>query len=441
MNKLASFIVLHPKFIIVLTLIITLIFAAGIGVKGVKFNSSPETLTRPDEALQFFRQTQATFGDDRVIIVALEAENIFTAEAKERLDALTSLFSSVTGVSQALSLSNLSAIKSDKGGIVIEKLISANASAAQLQQLKPSIIEDPLYAHHYISTDGRTAAINVFLAPMTTKESHAVADEIERLVKRESKGDLWLAGVPLMDVIGIRSMVRDISISSPIAALLCLLTFLGAFRSFWGAVLPMLTLAIGVIWTLGLMGFLNKPFSVATISLPVVLMAIGSSYFFHVLNQYRISMSALAAEADKGAQRDAWLEGLRFILPAVLVSGLTTVVGFAALTSSPVPAAKDSGFFQAVGVAFMLLLTLFFIPAMLAILPREAMGQTKAHKDYATWMNGLLKNITALILYRRRTVLMVSLVASLLIGAGAWRMRVNTDYLKIFPRESEIART
>ena len=441
MNKLASFIVSHPKFIIALTFLITLIFAAVIGVKGVKFNSSPEILTRPDEALQFFRQTQATFGDDRVIIVALEAGDIFTVEAKERLDALTSLLSSVTGVSQALSLSNLSTIKSDRGGIVVEKLIPANASAAQLQQLKPSITADPLYARHYISMDGRTAAISVFLARMTTAESHVVADEIERLIKRESKGDLWLAGVPLMDVKGVRSMVRDVSISSPIAALLCLLAFFGAFRSFWGAALPMLTLTIGVVWTIGLMGLLNKPFSLATISLPVVLMAIGSSYFFHVLNQYRISMSALAAEADKDAQRGAWLEGLRFILPAVLVSGMTTVVGFASLTSSPVPAAKDSGFFQAIGVAFMLLLTLFFIPAMLAILPRDAMGQTKAHKDYATWMNSLLKNITALILYRRRMVLMVFLAATLLIGAGAWRMRVNTDYLKIFPRESEIAIT
>ncbi len=441
MDKLAAFIVSRPKLIIALTFLITLLFAAVIGMKGVKFNSSPETLTRADENLQFFRQTQATFGNDRVIIVALEADDIFTVEAKERLDALTSLLASVSGVADALSLTNLSIVKSDNGGIVVERLLPTNASATQLQQLKQAITQDPVYARHYISTDGRTAAISVFFAPMTTDESHQVAEELERLVERESKGDLWLAGVPLMDVKGVRSMVRDVSLTSPIAAVLCLLTFFGAFRSFWGAALPLLTLTIGVVWTIGLMGLLDKSFSVATISLPVVLMAIGSSYFFHVLNQYRISMSTLAVEGNANEQRAAWLDGLRFLLPAVLVSGLTTIVGFAAHIVSPVPAAKDSGLFQAVGVAFMLLLTLFFIPAMLAILPRDSLGQTTAHKDYAMWMNGLLKNITALVLYRRRAVLFISLAATLLIGAGVWRMQVNTDYLKIFPRESDIART
>ena len=441
MNKLASFIVLRPKLIVALTFLITLIFGAVIGIKGIKFNSSPATLTRPDESLQFFQQTQETFGDNRVIIVALEADDIFTPEAMERLANLTSLLSSVSGVADALSLANLTDIKSDNGGIVVERLIPARAGTAQLQQIKQSVTHDPVYSRHYISTDGRTAAISVFLTPMTTPQSHAVAEEIERMVKQESHGDLWLAGLPLMDVKGVQSMVRDVSLSSPIAALLCLLAFWGAFRSFWGAVLPMLTLTIGVVWTIGLMGLLNKAFSVATISLPVVLMAVGSSYFFHVLNQYRISMAMLDSTATTDERRNAWLDGLRFILPAVLVSGLTTVVGFASLTSSPVPAAKDSGLFQAIGVAFMLLLTLFFIPAMLALLPRQALGQIRAHKDYATWMNGLLKNITALILYRRRAVLFTFLVATVIFAAGIWRMRVNTDYLKIFPRGSDIART
>jgi predicted RND superfamily exporter protein len=56
-------------------------------------------------------------------------------------------------------------------------------------------------------------------------------------------------------------------------------------------------------------------------------------------------------------------------------------------------------------------------------------------------MNKSLKNISALILFRRRAVLIISLAASLLMGAGVYWMRVNTDYLKIFPRDSEISQT
>jgi predicted RND superfamily exporter protein len=442
MNKFAEFVVLRAKLIIAVTIALTIVFAAALAVNGVKFNGSPETLARNDEALAFFHQTQATFGDDRVIIVALNANDIFTAEAKERLDALTSRLAALQGVSEALSLSNLNVIKRQEGGILIDKLLPTNATTEQLQQLKASIVADPLYARHYIAADGRTAAISVFLKAMATKESHAVAEEIERVVKAESRGDLWLAGIPLMDVKGVKSIVRDVTVLSPIAALLCFIVFLGAFRSFWGAALPMMALGIGLIWTISFMGMLGKPITIATLSLPTVLMAVGSSYIFHVLNQYKISMSSLDAKADAKTQSASWLEGLRFIIPAVFVSGATTVAGFASLTSSPVPAAKDMGLFQATGVAFMLLLSLVFIPAVLSLLSQQALGRADAEqKDYAVWMNKSLKNITALILFRSRAVWMLSLAASLLIGIGAYWMRVNTDYLKIFPRDSEISQT
>ncbi|MBI3651252.1 MAG: MMPL family transporter [Acidobacteria bacterium] len=442
MNKFAEFVVLRAKFIIAVTLALTLGFAAALVINGVKFNGSPETLARNDEALAFFHQTQATFGDDRVIIVAFTTNDIFTSEAQDRLYALTSRLAAMQGVSEALSLANLKDISREEGGIVIDKLLPTNATTAQLQQRKNAILQDPLYARHYIAADARTAAINVFLKPLPTKESHAVALEIERVVKAESRGDLWLAGVPLMDVKGVNSMVRDVLVLSPLAAILCFLVFFGAFRNFWGAVLPTIALLMGLIWTIGFMGMLGKPITIATLSLPTVLMAVGSSYIFHVLNQYKISMSSLAASADRQTQNASWLDGLRFILPAVFVSGATTIAGFASLTSSPVPAAKDMGLFEATGVAFMLLLTLAFIPAVLTLLPQHSLGRHDGEeKDYALWMNPLLKHITALILFRRRSVLFISLAATLFLGVGVYWMRVNTDYLKIFPRDSEISQT
>lgn len=442
MSKFAEFVVLRAKLIIAVTIALTIIFAAALIIKGINFNGSPETLARNDEALAFFHQTQATFGDDRVIIVAMNADDIFTVEAKERLADLTARLASIQGVADTISLANLSDIKRDTGGIIVDNVIPKNASTEQLQQLKTSIINDPLYARQYISTDGRTAAISVFFKRMTTKESHVVAEEIERVVKAESRGDLWLAGIPLMDIKGVKSMVRDVTLLSPIAAVLCFVVFLAAFRSFWGAVLPTMALVFGLIWTIGFMGMLGKPITIATLSLPTVLMAVASSYIFHVLNQYRISMSTLDMKVDARTQRAVWLKGLIFIMPAVFVSGATTVAGFASLTSSPVPAAKDMGLFQATGVAFMLLLTMTFIPAVLTLLPQQALGRADAEqKDYALWMNKSLKNITALILFRRRAVIILSIVATLILGAGIYWMRVNTDYLKIFPRDSEISQS
>jgi predicted RND superfamily exporter protein len=167
-------------------------------------------------------------------------------------------------------------------------------------------------------------------------------------------------------------------------------------------------------------------------------MAVGSSYIFHVLNQYRISMSALADDSDPESERAAWIDGLQFISPAVFVSGTTTMAGFAALASSSIPTVRDMGIFEALGAGVMLALSIAFIPAALTLLHREALGRiSPEQKDYATWLNKPLRNITALILFRRRAVLIATLAITLLIGAGATWLRVNTDYLRIFPPGSE----
>jgi uncharacterized protein len=444
MNKIAKFVVFHPKTIILLTLAATIGFAATILSRGIIFNGSPEMLARNDSALQFFNETRLTFGDDRIIIVALTTSEVFNREFILKLDRLTKKLAALDGVEEAQSLANIKAIRGGADGISVENLIPAHtlrsdAPGDQFGKLKEETTGDPLYARQFISVDGRTAAINVFLKTLDEAETRAVAEEVERVAKSEAGGDeVLLAGVPIMDARGISSMVRDMLVCSPIAAILCFIVFLLAFRSFWGAMLPMLSLIIGIVWTIGLMCLYDRPITLATLSLPTVLMAVGSSYIFHVLNQYRISMSALDASSDSESERAAWLDGLRFIGPAVLVSGTTTMAGFGALASSSIPTVFDMGIFEAIGTGVMLALSLAFVPAALTLLHREALGTAgDQQKDYATWLNGSLQNITALILFRRRAVLLATLITTLLIGAGAFWLRVNTDYLRIFPRGSE----
>src|SRR6185369_9704162 len=166
-----------------------------------------------------------------------------------------------------------------------------------------------------------------------------------------------------------------------------------------------------------------------------------SSYIFHVMNQHRLSMSALAPGTDPRDKRAAWLAGVEFIAPAVIVSGMTTMTGFGALASSAVPTARDMGIFEAAGVGFMLLLTMAFIPAALTLLPTDALARAgRARRDYMVWLNPWLRRITALILFRRRAVIAVTLLLTALAGAGAARLRINTDYLRIFPRDSATVR-
>lgn len=443
MTQPAKFVVLHPKPIIAATLAITIGCLAVIFVRGIGFNGSPETLARKDDTYRFYNETRTIFGDDRVIIVAVTTDDVFTTKFLERLNRLTDRLAAIAGVDEALSLSNIKAIKREDGGVSVGRLIDTRsvgqADPAEFARLKEEVTSDPLYLRHYVSADGKTASVDIFLKPLGEAEARAVAEQVERVAKSEANGDeVFLAGVPIVDARGIRSMFRDTLVLSPVGALLCFGVFLFAFRSFWGAALPMCALIIGLIWTIGLMSLLGRPITLATLSLPTTLMAVGSSYIFHVLNQYRVSMSTLSAHHDAQSEQAAWLEGLTFISPAVIVSATATMAGFGALASSAVPTARDMGIFEALGVLGLLALTVGFIPAALSLLPRHALGKAgPEQQDYATWLNSMLVNITALVLFRRRAVLLGTLTATLVLGAGAIWLQVNTNYLRIFPRQSE----
>jgi hypothetical protein len=259
-----KFIAAYPGLILAATLLITLAAGAAIGLRGIEFDGSPETLVRRDNELQFFNEVRTTFGDDRVIIVALTTGDVFTPDFIERLDRLTSRLSGLEGVASTLSLTNIKtlrrSVENGSSEIRIENLIPRAATPEQLQSLKQSVTKDPLYAKHYISPDGRTAAASIFLGRLDQRETSELARQVERIAREEAGTDeLMLAGVPIMDHRAIDSMLRDMLVISPLAMSLCVAVFLFSFRSYWGAVLPMAALLIGLAWTMGLMSAVSRP--------------------------------------------------------------------------------------------------------------------------------------------------------------------------------------
>jgi uncharacterized protein len=442
---LMRLVVFYPKSVIAATLLLTAAAIAVVATRGMGFDGGPETLARKDEEFRFFEQTRASFGDDRIIIVALTTTDVFTEEFFTKLDRLTSRLRRIEGVTEALSLTNIKTIRRRENEINIGPLLPPCFSpacdfAGNLRKVKQEVTGDPLYVKHYVSEDGKTAGITVFVDHLDEAATRNVAKEVERVARSEAGPDeILLAGVPIMDLRAIETMIRDIVVISPVAALLCFLVFLFAFRSLWGAILAVAALTVGIIWTAGCMSLFGRPITFTTLLLPTVLMAVGGSFIFHALNQYRISISQLAAQADARQHRTAWLGGLNFIAPALIVSGTCTMAGFGALAVSPIPTVRDMGVFEALGVLFMLVLTLGFLPAVLTFLPPRLSRAAADQKDYAPWLNGLLREVTALVLFRGRRALVTCVVLTAIVAAGVYRLRMNTDYLSIFPRGSETA--
>jgi hypothetical protein len=144
------------------------------------------------------------------------------------------------------------------------------------------------------------------------------------------------------------------------------------FRNVACVGLALLPVGIGSLWMVGIMGLAGISFNPANImTLPLVI-GIGVTNGIHILNRFAEEKrpSILARSTGK----------------AVLVSGLTTFVGFGSLILAKHRGIESLGYVMATGTATCMIAGLTFLPAVLTLLIRRGwlMKQPSADKPKPT---------------------------------------------------------
>ncbi|HKJ67970.1 MAG TPA: MMPL family transporter, partial [bacterium] len=193
-----------------------------------------------------------------------------------------------------------------------------------------------------------------------------------------------------------------------------------------------LTVLISVIWTLGLMSLLQVPLAMVSTILPVLLIAIGSAYGIHAINGY---YERLLHRAPK---QTALVQAMQHVGKAILMAGLTTMVGFGALATSQVSQVRQFGLFTAFGVGSALLLSVMFLPAILMVMKTpgkiDALDDDRSH----TFLDKLLMRLARYNLQYKKVVVLSGVVLFVLSIAGIPRLAVETNTLRFFSADSEI---
>lgn len=140
-----------------------------------------------------------------------------------------------------------------------------------------------------------------------------------------------------------------------------------AFGALVAALLPLLVGFITVTLSLTLIGLLARytPMSVFVLNLTTMIgLGVGIDYSLLMVTRFR-------EELTRGhRRREAAARTIRTAGRAVLTSGMTVVVGFAALVLTPLVETKSVGLAGLVVVAVAVLLSTTLLPALLALLGR-----------------------------------------------------------------------
>lgn len=217
-----------------------------------------------------------------------------------------------------------------------------------------------------IDDDFRRTVVTVLVEGADYRRTAALIEAVRRAEKEllapvharvDLAGDLAVSQAMIPAI--VRTQVRSLLLAFAGCALIASLLF----RSLWMALLAITPSALGLVCTLGILGWLGIPLGIATSMFCAVTLGIGIDYSIHLLVRFRAAQSA--------GETEAGLVALTATAPAILVDALAVILGFGLLAASQVPTNRWLGLAVAAALATSGLFTLAGTGGLLLTLDRR----------------------------------------------------------------------
>ncbi|MGH7522395.1 MAG: MMPL family transporter [Gemmatimonadales bacterium] len=228
----------------------------------------------------------------------------------------------------------------------------------------------------FVSSDRRTTFLIAALSPASTSDvgrtvvpelRETVSSTLQRLPRADGF-DVKVTGNPALDYDVRTISTADTRLAERRALPLTLVVLVLAFGALVAATLPIIVGMLAITIALGIVAVAAQFQTMSVFVLNITTMVglgVGIDYSLLIVTRFREELNRGLSPAD-AAVRTIQTAG-----SAVVTSGLTVVVGFAALILTPLTETRSVGWGGLIVVAVAVLLATTFLPAALAILGRN----------------------------------------------------------------------
>lgn len=200
---------------------------------------------------------------------------------------------------------------------------------------------------------------NKFLVTIFAKEQIWHFESLKRFSAQVEKISPRITGTPPLTLRVIRYIGQDGMRATILTILIVLLLLWVDFRSLRMALLGIIPLLIGGVWMMGLMKTFGLMFTVMNVMGIPMIVGIGIDDGVHLLHRYRV----------EGLRRTPVV--LKSTGKAILLTSLTTMVGFGSLIIARHRGFVGLGALLALGVGACFLTTVLFLPAIISLMLRR----------------------------------------------------------------------
>ena len=352
----------------ILGIIVSFTLVLGFFAFRITMDSNIQNLVPEDDKVtEILKQHGFEDGTYRMIILAIEGRNkdVFDLEGLRLFENVINEIETLDGIGESISPFNVMSFKKDGSRLVVSTAGlegKAPRNQAELEDFKKTFTADPTLAGIVRSEDSKIISALFYCEEIENTQlfMQNFNPIIEPLKQHYS---VYASGDYVFTARTEAYMSKDLSILLVLSSLCILIFFYLGFRSLRAVVLPFISVIIGTIWSLGLMVVFGIKLTIIGIMMPPLVITLGTSYSIHLLNEYYRSMPEKMGD-------DRWIVlGVRRIAGTILMAALTTAAGFLSLLTTSLSQTREFGLASAFGIVSCAVLSLFFLPAVLKLLP------------------------------------------------------------------------
>ncbi|MEQ8799042.1 MAG: MMPL family transporter [Salinisphaeraceae bacterium] len=425
----------HPWRVMVLAVAATL--AAATGLPGLGFTAAYDAYFSPDNPeWRNFQAIEDKFDRRNNVFLALAPADgdVFTADTLAAVRELTDAAWTLPYASGVTSLTNFHQSFARGDELVVEPLVPpGQLSEAEREATRDRALANKRVAGGLLATDGGVTGVSVvFDLPDARKETafREVTTAVRALaaqLEADHQGlQVYLTGSVMLNQAMVDSVRWDLTHLYPPFFLLMFLVLAVFFRRATTTLATLGVLAMSVTIAFGLAGWAGIVLNTASLAAAIIILTLAIADSVHVLVGYA---GALASGRDKPA---AMRESLRINARPVLLTSLTTALGFLAMNFSDSPPFRDLGNIVATGVVDAWGLSITFLPAAMMVLPAPRSG---AGRVSGQWLDRLAGFVIA----RRRLLIVAGLVVIVGLASAIPLNRFGDNYVEFFDESIEFS--
>jgi predicted RND superfamily exporter protein len=437
-NRIAN-IILRNRFIILGIIALLTVLFGYYTITGLKIdNKYGNMLPKDTETQQTYIKFKENFGEDgSALVIAIQDDSLYTKEKFVKWKELGDSILQMRGVTSVISEAKLFTLKNDTvNETFLPKPVFSDVTFKDksIQAIKKEIRNNPLYKDMLYNDSSNVSLmlVNINEKYLMDKDSQKVVIELEDLALTYEKefGKVHFAGLPHMRVLIGKRVLNEMYIFVALSIFVssCLMYFF--FRSIRVTLISNLVVLVTVVWAMGTIGMMGYNVSIMMALIPPLMIVIGIPNCIYLYNKYHYEYR-LHRNKAKALNRVIKKTGT-----AMWLTNVTTALGFMTFLFTNSEKFFEFGVISSLNIMLCYVVSLCLVP-IFASFSKNPPERHLKHLDRKAAV-GLLERLVKLTAMHRPAIYIVTIVITLVSGAGVFFMKVTGNITGDLPKNDPI---